>query len=873
MKFYHSINHRLHYLLAVFVSTSLLSFSVDASIFNDDSISIADMQMVEFGESVARDGEQFALSINVYGQSFTFLLTENTSLNQQAKYRKHATEVVPYSGSIEGVNGSWVRLTKVAGNYIGAFYDGNELFLIDDAVKASEITNSTALASHGSVAFTASSVSNIGHCDMDLRKNSSAFDYSEIMSAVDEAELASATLASREIAITIVADTEYVASSGSDVEGNIIAQMNVVDGIFSDQLGLSMAVADIIMLSANGTLTSNNASTLIGAFRSYVASDIGNQGLTHLFTGKDLEGSTVGIAYVGGVCGSYGVGVTQAGSMSSIASLVAAHEFGHNFSAPHDNESGSACAAAAGTYLMNPTINGNDQFSDCSLSIIQPIVDGASCIVDITPVADTPPTIISTANPHATTNIAYKYDNDSQIESDGTESITYLLDFGPVGMTVDPTGLVSWTPQSNQEGMHSVQITAVNSYGTDSQSFDIEVVAPADTSVINFNDFSLAAYGGNQDITGTVSVTDGGATLTMQGNKWQKIDMPYIVTQDTILELDFKSTQEGEVHGIGFDNNISLNENKIFRVYGSQAYGNGAYQYSGSGDFEHFVIPVGDYYTGSMTNLFFAMDHDVGSPTGNSYFSNIQVYEAGEIPVIVAPSITSSPNLSATVNTAYAYDEDNSLSADGTAIISYELLNGPTGMTISQEGLIAWTPDETQEGQQVIEVGASNSAGMDTQSFVVTVIAATDESVLNFNDYEVLSYGGSQDVEGIVSIEDGGATLKLEGNTWKRIDLDILLTSDSVLVFDFKSTSQGELHGFGFDNNLKLTENRVFTLFGTQDYGYTNYTYTGDGEYQHFEIPVGAFYRGNFSNLFFMMDHDVNNPDGNSYFKNVQLID
>lgn len=873
MKYYRSINHRLQQVLAVFVTSSLLSFSVDASIFDDDSISIADMQVVEFGESVARDGEQFALSINVYGQNYTFLLAENESLNRQAIYRKNATEVVPYSGSIEGVNGSWVRLTKVAGNYIGAFYDGNELFLIDDAVKASEITNSKALSSHGSVAFTASSVSNIGHCDMDLSKNNGAFDYSEIMSPVDEAELTSATLASREITITIVADTEYVASSGSDVEGNIIAQMNVVDGIFSDQLGLSMAVTDIIMLSSNGTLTSNNASTLIGSFRSYVASDIGNQGLTHLFTGKELEGSTVGIAYVGGVCGSYGVGVTQAGSMSSIASLVAAHEFGHNFSAPHDNESGSACAATAGTYLMNPTINGNDQFSDCSLGIIQPIVDAASCIVNITPVADTPPTITSSANTSATINIAYEYDNDGQLESIGTETISYLLDFGPAGMTVDPSGLVSWTPQSDQEGVHSVQITASNPYGSDSQNFDVEVAASADTSVINFNEFSLAAYGGNQDITGTVSVTDGGATLIMQGNKWQKIDMPYIVTQDTILEFDFKSTQEGEVHGIGFDNNISLNENQIFKVYGSQDYGNAIYHYSGSGDFERFVIPVGDYYTGSMTNLFFAMDHDVSSPTGNSYFSNIQVYEAGETPVIVAPSITSTPNLSATVNTAYTYDEDNSLSADGTAIISYELINGPNGMSISQEGLLVWTPDEMQEGQQVVEVTASNAAGMDTQSFVVTVLAATDESVLNFNDYQVLSYGGNQDVVGTASVEDGGATLKLEGNTWKRIDLDVLLTSDTVLAFDFKSTSQGELHGFGFDSNLKLTENRVFTLFGTQDYGYTNYTYTGDGEYQHFEIPVGAFYRGNFSNLFFMMDHDVNNPDGNSYFKNVQLID
>ncbi|MEP2654136.1 MAG: M12 family metallo-peptidase, partial [Paraglaciecola sp.] len=321
MKCYHSINHYFHHLFFLFVTSLLLSLSTNASVFDDDSISISDMQVIEFGDSIVREGEQLALSINVYGQNYTFLLSENISLNRQSIYRKSATEVVPYSGSIDGINGSWVRLTKVAGNYIGAFYDGNELFLIDDAVKASEMTSSATSSSQGSVAFAASSVSNIGHCDMDLSKNNGAFDYSEIMSPVNKVELANTTLPSREIEITIVADTEYVASSGSDVEGSIIAQMNVVDGIFSDQLGLSMVVTDIVMLSSNGTLTSNNASTLIGNFRSYVANELGNKGLTHLFTGKELEGSTVGIAYVGGVCGSFGVGVTQAGNMSSIASL------------------------------------------------------------------------------------------------------------------------------------------------------------------------------------------------------------------------------------------------------------------------------------------------------------------------------------------------------------------------------------------------------------------------------------------------------------------------------------------------------------------------------------------------------------------------
>ena len=96
------------------------------------------------------------------------------------------------------------------------------------------------------------------------------------------------------------------------------------------------------------------------------------KGLTHLWTGKDVEGdggnnSTVGIAYTGALCSQrFGAGLSE-GRNRSFDSLIAAHEIGHNFGAPHDGTTGSACEAETGGFIMAASLNGSDQFSQCSL--------------------------------------------------------------------------------------------------------------------------------------------------------------------------------------------------------------------------------------------------------------------------------------------------------------------------------------------------------------------------------------------------------------------------------------------------------------------------------------------------------------------------
>jgi PKD repeat protein len=80
-------------------------------------------------------------------------------------------------------------------------------------------------------------------------------------------------------------------------------------------------------------------------------------------------------------------------------------------------------------------------------------------------------------------------------------------------------------------------------------------------------------------------------------------------------------------------------------------------------------------------------------------------------------SIVSEPVTTAAAGTAYSYDV-NATAFPGP--VSYSLLSAPSGMTInSSTGLINWTPGAS--GLYNVTVGASNSAGSDSQAFQVAV--------------------------------------------------------------------------------------------------------------------------------------------------------
>ncbi len=140
---------------------------------------------------------------------------------------------------------------------------------------------------------------------------------------------------------------------------------------------------------------------------------------------------------------------------------------------------------------------------------------------------------------------------------------------------------------------------------------------------------TIRPYGGGQD-RGFLELVDNGSTIKLYRNAWKAIYIDYTVSPNTMLAFDFRSTSEGEVHGIGFDQDDLIAADYTFRLFGTQNWGISTFaNYPGDGSWQHYVIPVGQYYTGTFDRLFLTADHDYGDHSGDAFFRNIRIYEAG----------------------------------------------------------------------------------------------------------------------------------------------------------------------------------------------------------------------------------------------------
>ncbi len=137
----------------------------------------------------------------------------------------------------------------------------------------------------------------------------------------------------------------------------------------------------------------------------------------------------------------------------------------------------------------------------------------------------------------------------------------------------------------------------------------------------------------NKDGYGSFVVEDGGSTLRLTGNVWKSIELPYTITAETVLEFDFRSSAQGDIHAIGFDTDFNQDESRSFTLYGTQQWGlRQFHDYANEAPGTvHYRIPIGEFYTGNMLRLFFINDHDVASPDAESVYSNISISESAAL--------------------------------------------------------------------------------------------------------------------------------------------------------------------------------------------------------------------------------------------------
>jgi hypothetical protein len=338
-------------------------------------------------------GDAATLEFTAFGRGFRLQLSSNQRLAQLAA----GSSVQLYKGTLEGAPGSWARISVRDGLPRGMIWDGRELFIVEGAPNGVNygaagtvmFKLSDAVLERG-VSFTGDAVEVPGDPAADYR------------AMVGELRATAQTLraegATEGVEISVLGDAAYLARYASEAAAReaILTRLNNVDGIYSSQLGVELQVVSVNLAgehTAGLTATTDSSALLneLGLLRQQTPALAGT-GLTHLFTGRQLDGDTAGVGYNSALCSQrYAASLTMAHNSSALESLITAHEIGHVFGAPHDGA--QQCASTPqNQYIMTPMLNTSvTSFSQCSIDEINEVIDSYACVVALPSAEPTPP--------------------------------------------------------------------------------------------------------------------------------------------------------------------------------------------------------------------------------------------------------------------------------------------------------------------------------------------------------------------------------------------------------------------------------------------------------------------------------------------------
>jgi hypothetical protein len=191
-----------------------------------------------------------------------------------------------------------------------------------------------------------------------------------------------------EIQLHLVLDAALTASLGGGVSAYASAVAGGVDALWappagSGGLGLRVRLVGVTALPSDPWPSSTDPIALLQSARTYTNSALPIDGTSRdaviLLTAADLDGSTLGGAFVGALCQPNSVGVAQATGLgvNDLAASVA-HQIGHLAGASHDGF-GNACASTG--FVMSPiTVLGSPAtaFSSCTVAEVQAYLSGTT---------------------------------------------------------------------------------------------------------------------------------------------------------------------------------------------------------------------------------------------------------------------------------------------------------------------------------------------------------------------------------------------------------------------------------------------------------------------------------------------------------------
>jgi PKD repeat protein len=171
------------------------------------------------------------------------------------------------------------------------------------------------------------------------------------------------------VEIAIASDALMLSKYGSvpAVENHNIGVLNDVQVDYTGNFthDIEFLIVTQFVTSNDPWTQSTDAGTLLGSFQTW--GNAGNFGVSfdvgELWTNRDFNGGTIGIAYLNGICNDNKYHCLQDFTNNpEFLRVLTSHELGHNFSSGHD--------AAGSPFIMAPAVQNTNQWSQQSTDAI-----------------------------------------------------------------------------------------------------------------------------------------------------------------------------------------------------------------------------------------------------------------------------------------------------------------------------------------------------------------------------------------------------------------------------------------------------------------------------------------------------------------------